>query len=64
MFQKGDLVKWFFIYVVGIVEETGTGIIIEVFEDPIFGEPYMRYRVYRNEYQDLMTFDYNQIEIF
>ena len=61
--KRGDLVKWFLAYDVGLVKDAGYGIVVSVFENSYYGETYNTYRVYRNEHEDIMIFEKSEIEI-
>ena len=64
MFQQGELVRWFLMYDIGIVKESGIGTIIEIIK---FNDAYhnaINYKVLRNEHFDVMFFEQHEIEKF
>tara|TARA_Y100000114_G_scaffold113070_1_gene106952 strand:- start:2755 stop:2955 length:201 start_codon:yes stop_codon:yes gene_type:complete len=64
MFQQGELVRWFLMYDVGIVKESGIGTIIEIIK---FNDAYynvINYKVLRSEHSDVMFFEQHEIEKF
>ena len=62
--SKGDLVKWYMIYDVGIAKDAGIGIIIDCYKYDMFEEPCYTYKVFRNEHNDTMIFGETEIQKF
>jgi hypothetical protein len=64
MFQQGDLVRWYDLYGdVGIVKDTGLGIIIQIMKYEYFKKPTYIYKVHRVRFAYKMNFEENQIEL-
>ena len=64
MFQEGELIRWYLTYDVGMVKETGTGIILEVIRFDYTNFNIITYKVLRSEHSDVMLFEQHEIEKF
>jgi hypothetical protein len=63
MYQHGQLIKWISEYDDLIVKETGTGIIISSKRYSYGDSHHVIYDVYRNKYNDKMSFEERNIKI-
>ena len=63
-FKKGDIVTWFLLYDGYILKSKGSGIVVSSSKHTFFNPPSYSYRVYRNEFKDIMIFEEHEIENF
>ena len=61
-FNKGDLVKWYIVYDVGVVKSSGIGIVLDNYNVSWNKTTFPMYRVLRNEHDDVMVFEEYTIE--
>ena len=64
MFQKGELIKWYLLYDIGVTKSYGTGIILDVVKYNLKNCHSRLYKVLRTEHSDVMMFEEYAIEKF
>jgi hypothetical protein len=64
MFQKGELIKWYLLYDIGVTKSYGTGIILDVVKYNLKNYHSRLYKVLRTEHSDVMMFEEYAIEKF
>ena len=61
-YKIGDLVRWFEPYADGFMtRDVGKGILLKIHKSPC-DSSYATYEIYRNKYQDKLTFEQREIE--
>ena len=61
-FSQGELVRWYLVYDVGMVKDSGIGIILDTFKYAWQNDDFPMYKVLRNEYSDVMVFEEYAVE--